>query len=65
MSAIGGKADMPREERPKTPSAGDVLDVGHHRVRQARLAEFREVVNDVLLPRVLVFEDTLFMGRLG
>jgi hypothetical protein len=26
-----------------------VLDVGHHRVRQARLAELRKVVNDDLL----------------
>ena len=35
------------------PSAGDaqlLLDVGHHRVRQARLAEFREVLNDDALP---------------
>ena len=27
-----------------------LLDVGHHRVRQARLAEFREVLNDDALP---------------
>ena len=27
-----------------------LLDVGHHRVRQARLAEFREVFSDGALP---------------
>jgi hypothetical protein len=27
-----------------------LLDVGHHRVRQARLAEFREVLDDDALP---------------
>jgi hypothetical protein len=29
-----------------------LLDVGHHRVRQACLAEFREVLNDDVLPGV-------------
>jgi hypothetical protein len=36
-----------------SPSLGDaqlLLDVGHHRVRQARLAEFREVLSDDALP---------------
>jgi hypothetical protein len=30
------------------------LDVGHHRVRQARLAEFREVLNDNALPQLAI-----------
>jgi hypothetical protein len=37
----------------RSPSAGDAqlfLDVGHHRVRQARFAEFREVFSDGALP---------------
>jgi hypothetical protein len=38
---------------PLSPSAGDAqfpLDVSHRRVRQARLAEFFEVIGDDLLP---------------
>ena len=31
-----------------------LLDVGHHRVRQARLAEFREVLTDNALPYDIV-----------
>jgi hypothetical protein len=27
-----------------------LLDVGHHRVRQASLAEFRKILSDVVLP---------------
>ncbi len=37
----------------RSPSAGDaqlVLDVGHHRVRQPRLAEFCEIIADDALP---------------
>jgi hypothetical protein len=39
--------------RPTPRSMGDaqfLLDVGHHRVRQACLAEFREVLSDDVLP---------------
>jgi len=49
-------------------SGGDaqlLLDVGHHRVRQARLAEFREVENDSALPQptVLPREGFALIGK--
>jgi hypothetical protein len=37
----------------RSPSGEDaelLLDVGHHRVHQARLAEFREILSDGVLP---------------
>ena len=40
-------------EEPERQSGGDaqlLLDLGHHRVRQARFAEFREVLSDDALP---------------
>jgi hypothetical protein len=33
-----------------TRDAQLLLDVGHHRVRQAHLAEFREALSDDVLP---------------
>jgi len=52
---------------PVSRSARDaqlLLDVGHHRVRQARLAEVRKVLSDGLLPYPIIrLGDLPFMGK--
>src|SRR5262249_29127087 len=50
------------------PSRGDaqlLLDVSHHRVLQARLAEFREVLDDGALPwfSILLRDGLAFVGK--
>jgi hypothetical protein len=43
-------AKLPELLRRSARDAQLLLDVSHHRVRQARLAEFRKIVSDDLLP---------------
>jgi hypothetical protein len=52
----------------RSPSKGDaqlLLDVAHHRVRQARFAEFREVLSDGALPKlaILLRARLAFVGK--
>ncbi len=43
-------AKLPELQRQSARDAQLLLDVGHHRVRQARLAELRKVLSDNALP---------------
>jgi hypothetical protein len=43
-------AKLPELLRRSARAAQLLLDVGHHRARQARLAEFRKVLSNHLLP---------------